>query len=110
MNTAILDREGNTIINGIGINHSVFSEELVEYNLVYLEEQINDLIRWISELRADRMCDRYMMLEDLKMLMNLDDVYIFSSNSTNDYVSPSKDLKKFNSICKEILKLNGDKK
>jgi len=46
------------------------------------------------------------MKDDLKYLIDLNDTYIFSSISTNEYIAESDNKERFNEICEEILKLN----
>lgn len=72
-------------IDGIKINEKIFDEEMIDYTLIEREDQIDHLINWISEAH-DRPSDLYLMKEDLKMLINWDCEYIFSSISTNEYI------------------------
>ncbi|KKK76300.1 hypothetical protein LCGC14_2865010, partial [marine sediment metagenome] len=89
-------------INRVLINDKIFQEEMVDYSPRSREDLIDNLIDWISEATTDK----EIMKSDLKYLMGLKDEYIFSSISTNDYISKSDDEETFNEICKEILKLN----
>jgi hypothetical protein len=100
--------EEGVLINDILINEKVFIEEKVEYHPVEREQQINDLYMWIGEAQRDsqRQNDVYLMKEDLHYLEKLDDEIIFSSISTNDFIAKSDNLKEFNKICEEILKIN----
>ncbi len=94
-------------INGILISEDIFNEEKIGYSPRDREQQINDLYMWIGEATgSDRANDLYLMKEDLKYLENLEDEYIFSSVSTNEFICKSDDLKEFNSICKKVLELN----
>jgi len=100
-------KEEGVFINETLINKKIFSEEKVNYRIVEREQQINDLINWISEaIGSDRANDLYLMKEDLKYLINLQDKFVFSSISTNEFIVKSDDLEGFNLICKEILELN----
>tara|TARA_B100000700_G_scaffold331622_1_gene466189 strand:- start:2114 stop:2665 length:552 start_codon:yes stop_codon:yes gene_type:complete len=92
-----------TIINGTEIDDSIFEDELVGYKLEDRENLIDDLIMFISE--GTRPSDLYLMKEDLAMLMQWEDEYIFSAIGTNDYVSPSKNTEEFNKICQDILEI-----
>jgi len=85
----------------IKINEKIFDEELFDYRIVSRKDLLEDLMRWISECRNS---DKELMKQDLQMLMQLEDEYIFSSISTNDYIS-SEDSN-FNETCKELLELN----
>jgi hypothetical protein len=46
------------------------------------------------------------MKDDLKYLRGLNDEFVFSSISTNEYVAKSDNLEEFNDLCEELLKLN----
>lgn len=87
-------------INGIQINENIFNEDLFEYRIVSREGLIYDLMHWISEESKDKA----LMRKDLEMLMKLDDEYIFSSVSTNDYIHSFH--ADFDSTCEELLELN----
>jgi hypothetical protein len=88
--------------HSVNINEKIFSDELFEYRIIERKDFIDELIRWISETKSES--DKYLMKEDLEMLMNVTDDYIFSSISTNEYIT--KDDGNFNEICEELLKLN----
>lgn len=92
----------NIEIDGIEINDTIFQEELVDWNVCDLEDFIENLICWISEATKDKI----LMKNDLKYLITLNDDYIFSSVSTNDYIAQSDNLDEYNLICDEILALN----
>lgn len=100
----IIDNEGKTKINEFLINEEIFLKEEIDYKPIDREDFIEHLIIWIAESKNEN--DKYLMLNDLKYLMNLEDNFIFSSISTNNFICKSDNLNKFNSICKEILKLN----
>ena len=89
-------------INGIIINDKIREEDLYEYCITHRESLIEDLCRWISENSRDKES----MKEDLKMLMKLKDEYIFSSNSTNDYIYQGHP--DFEKTCRELLELNSN--
>ena len=100
-------REEGVYINETLIDEKIFQEEKVDYSPREREEQINDLYIWIGEATgSDRTNDLYMMKEDLRYLESLEDEYIFSSVSTNEYICKSDNIEEFNNICKEILDLN----
>lgn len=54
------------------------------YLIIKREQMIDDLIRWMSETKSAN--DRELMKEDLKMLLSWTCEYIYSSESTNDYL------------------------
>jgi hypothetical protein len=99
-----LDERGNLFINDIKIDCSIFEEEKSDYKVVERDEQINDLCMWIGESKNEG--DKFLMKEDLKYLMELEDYYIFSEIGSNGFIAKSDNLKEFNNICKNILKLN----
>jgi hypothetical protein len=99
-----ITENGEVEINGTLIKDEIFREEKVDYRLSEREQIINDLIDWISESKSES--DKTLMKEDLKCLMRLNDEYVFSSVSTNEYVAESDYGKRFNEICSDILELN----
>ena len=96
-------------IGEVPIDDKIFQEEKVNYRLIDREEQIDDLIMWIAETRYKReeQSDVFLMKEDLKYLMNIDDEVVFSSILTNEYIAQSKSPDKFKEICLDILIKNG---
>ena len=87
------------------INGNIISEEKKEevgYGIIEPEYFIDDLIDWIGESEQFS-SDRFLMKEDLQYLMTLSDEYIFSSLSTNEYITFSDDEKNFNRIANELL-------
>lgn len=100
-------KDNSFYIDDIKINEDVFRYEKVGYVIRDREQLIDDLCMWISEATgSDRKNDLYLMKEDLKYLMNLEDEFVFSSIDTNDYIAKSDNSKDFNDICKEIIKVN----
>jgi len=87
-------------INGITLDEKIRDEDLHEYYIQDREDFIDTLIGWIGEATQ---C-KEMMKDDLKMLMSVEDDYILSSNSTNDYLYEG--CSDFESTCKELLELN----
>ena len=71
----------NNKING-GLNEAVKEG----YNIIDRENEIDNLIIWISECGHNRESEREMMKEDLKMLLSWTCKNIYSSDSTNDYL------------------------
>jgi hypothetical protein len=92
---------GENSINGIQLNEKIRDEELHEYYIVDRKEFINDLINWISEANGN---NKILMKDDLEMLMDWEDEYILSSNSTNSYINSEDSC--FNVVCQELLDLN----
>ena len=54
------------------------------YYIRYREEEIDNLIMWLSESTSES--DKFLMKEDLKMLMSWTCEAIYSSESTNEYI------------------------
>ena len=86
--------------HSVTLNDEIRDEDLHEYYIVNREELINDLMRWITEGSKDS----GLMREDMEMLMQLKDDYIFSSNSTNSYISSIDS--EFDETCKELIEIN----
>jgi hypothetical protein len=99
------DKDYNLLVNGIKINDKIFTDELCDYILRERDDQIDNLIDWIGEAKDN---DKQLMKDDLKYLIDLNDTYIFSSISTNEYIAESDNKERFNEICEEILKLNNE--
>jgi len=91
-------------INGELLNEKIAQEQLHEYSIIDLEDFIDELIRWISEARESKT----LMMQDLRMLMNVNEDYILTSNSTNSYLYPGESG--FEDVCQEILDLNNNLK
>lgn len=100
---------GILVIGEVPIDDKIFQEDKVNYIPVDREEQIDDLIMFIAETRysIERQSDVFLMKEDLKYLMNIDDEVVFSSILTNEYIAQSKNPDKFKEICLDILIKNG---
>ncbi len=94
----ITQKENNYSINGTEIPNEIFDEEKVDYRIEEREALIETLFDWIGDARGN---DRRLMQDDLKMLMNIDDKYILSSISTNDYLFGN--TEQFNLECENIL-------
>jgi len=88
-------------INGEYINDKIRDEELHEYYIQDRKEFIDTLIDWISEAKSS---NKELMKQDLEMLMDVEDDYILSSNSTNSYLYQG--CADFNETCKELIELS----
>lgn len=88
----------------IEISKKIFDEELFEYRIEHRESFSDDLCRWIGESNKDSA----LMKQDLKLLMNMDDEYIFSSISTNEYICSTDP--EFIQTCKDLIELNNSLK
>jgi len=71
---------GVTKVNDKEIDSEVFDK--VDYRIDERDNQIDNLIDWIGEAKGN---DRELMKADLKFLMSIEDKYILSSLSMNDY-------------------------
>ncbi len=95
-------------INDILINEDIFQEELVDYKPCDREDEIDMLFTWISECGSDRQSDKELMIEDLRYLQGLNDEWVWSNISTNEFIAKSDDEERFNEICEEILEKNSE--
>jgi hypothetical protein len=86
---------------GVKLSEKIQQEDLHEYSIVHRTSFIDELTRWITEARSS---DKALMQADLKMLMDVEDDYIFSSNSTNSYITKSDS--EFDETCKQLIELN----
>lgn len=103
----------NIQINEIIIKDIIFYEELSEYRLINVKDQIEELERWIGETylsdhpNAD--INRTQMREAKNFLESIEDKFVWESiNSGLDLVAASDDPKFFNEICEEIINLHND--
>ena len=90
-------------INGIDIAEEIFDEELYDYRIIDVETEIENLCMWIKE--SNRPDQTNLMIEDLNYLLNIEDEYVFSCISTNDYVGLDK-AEQYEKIATEILEIN----
>lgn len=95
----------NIYVDNEEIKNEVFQEEKVNWKLIDLDEFIDDLLDWIGEQDRNS-SDRTLMKQDLFMLNEWEDQFIWSSIETNDYVSPTLHPERFNEICKQVLEAN----
>jgi hypothetical protein len=86
----------------IELNEKIADEELFEYRIIDREDFIDELYRWIGEANNDTY--KQMMKDDLDMLKEWEDEYIFSSVSTNYYISSN--CSEFNETCEKLIELN----
>jgi len=82
------------------LNEKIRDEDLHEYYIVERKDFIDELIGWILEARNDK----ELMKQDLEMLMDRTDDYMFSSNSTNSYIFEGDS--NFDETCKELIELD----
>jgi len=89
-------------INDIEIDEDIFQEELFEYNIIHRESHIENLKSYIIEARTDY--DKYLMEQDLELLEEIDDEFLFSAFNTNYFIY--EESAEFNETCEELLELN----
>ena len=99
MEAIINEETGNTEINGVSVSQD--KEHEIEYSLRNREQQIEDLYKWIAESQSES--DKTLMKEDLHYLESLNDEFIFSNLSTNEFIAQSDDEETFNKICQDLL-------
>lgn len=95
----------NVVVENEQIKGEIFQEEKVNWKLIELDDFLDDLLDWIGE-RDRNSSDRTLMKQDLFMLNEWEDRFIWSSIETNDYVSPTLHPERFNKICEDVLKAN----
>lgn len=88
-------------INGVEINESIFDEEMFEYRIIHRQSFIDELYGWIGHANG---YDKELMIDDVEMLSEVKDEYIFSSISTNEYIYSG--CSNFEETCEELLELN----
>ncbi len=74
---------------------------MYEYYIINRQHLVDELISWISEARGN---NKELIRKDLTLLMSISDDYIFSSISTNEYLS--KDDINFDKVCKGLITLS----
>ena len=98
-----IENEIHVLVNGVEviIPESVDLEELeFGYKIEKRTELIDNLISWIAE--ANGRPDQQIMKDDLEYLMGLEDDFIFSSYTTNEYIACSDDKEQFIKILEEL--------
>ena len=100
----ILKEDGIHVVGShkVVLSDKIREEDLHEYSIVDRESMIDDLYRWIGEAKDD--CYKQMMKDDLRMLEEWEDDYIFSSNSTNSYINS--EGSDFDQTCKELIDIS----
>ena len=96
---AKINSASETEINGITISDTIYNDGIVDYRLCDVEDEVDNLIMWISETTNDKQ----IMKDDLFYLMGIDDVYVFSSTSTNEYIAYSDNEDAYIRIGNELL-------
>ena len=86
------------LINGVLITEKAFETE--DYRIADREELIDRIFDYVAEAGA---ADRVLMKNDILYLCSLDDEYVLSSESTNEYISPSKNHEIFNKVCDGLI-------
>jgi hypothetical protein len=81
------------------ISPAVFDHELVDYVVREREDAIEHIVDMVSEARPG---DRALMRQDINYLESLNDRFVFSSVSTNEFIAASDNPVRFNEICAEI--------
>jgi len=66
----------------------------------FVEDGVEEIIR--DKCKSDSI----LMLQDLRLLQNLNDKYVLSNINTNEYIAQSDNPERFNEICEEILEAN----
>lgn len=85
----------------VEIKEKIFDEEMFDYKIEDREELISNIYGWVAEAKES---DKFLMKQDIELLSKIDDDYVFSSISTNEYIYEG--CKNFNSTCEALIKLN----
>jgi len=88
-------------IDWILIDENIFQEDQYEFEIRNKDDMIDNLIQRIWLCNNS---DKQLMKDDLKLLINIEDEYILSSTSTNDYIDSTDE--NYNLHCNNILELN----
>lgn len=75
------------------------NEKELDYVLIEREDFIDDLIRWIAEVKSQS--DKKLMKDDLVYLIKLNDEFILSSINTNEYLALSVEKEVFMEVINE---------
>jgi len=75
----------------------------IGYKIIEREQQIDDLCMWIGEAQSS--ADKFLMKEDLKYLLSIEDEYLFSDVGTNKYLTLKDDAEEYQEVCKKYLEL-----
>jgi hypothetical protein len=86
------------------IPEEIFDEELFPYRIEDRTELISNIQMLLSE--STKESDKYLMESDIELLEEIDDVYVFSSFSTNEYIYEGCD--EFNETCRDLLYLSAN--
>lgn len=90
-------------INGEYIHPKVFDEEMTDYRIIEVETEIYSLERWIGE-GSHSHSNVMLMRQDLQMLQNIEDEFVLSSISTNEYLYQHSE--NFEEECENILEVS----
>jgi hypothetical protein len=96
--------ETNLLVNGVEVvipKNFDFEDAELGYRIEERKEIIDNLISWIAEAN-DRPSDKQIMKDDLEYLMGLEDDYVFSSYTTNEYIACSDNKERFIQIAEEF--------
>jgi hypothetical protein len=89
--------------HGVDINKGIQRKELFEYQVIHRKSLLLELYMWISEAEKGG-AGETAMKEDLSVLEDVTDDYIFSSISTNEFIYQG--CSEFNSTCEELIELS----
>jgi len=98
-----VDGEFFTVINNITIDESIFDEEKVDYILENRQSLLNYFNELVTEVQGS---EKQLVIADIEYLKKLNDEYLLTHITTDEWISPLEDTKKFNDACTEILDCN----
>lgn len=86
------------------IEDTIFQDELVDYYIISVDDEIDSLYRWIWEATDEYQKD--LMKTDLRQLEDWKDAYALSNINTNEYLLESDGYALFDEKCEEIINEN----
>lgn len=88
--------------HSVKLAEKINEEDLYEYKIIHRESEIESLYQWISESKRED--QKVLMKEDLHQLESIEDEYVLSSVSTNDFVSQDDD--NFSELVEGLIEVN----
>jgi hypothetical protein len=87
----------------LDLDLNLIEDKGIDYQLIERTDLINKLFDFHKDTSSSS--DKDLIKDDIKYLFTLSDKYIFTSLSTNDYISETDDEKEFNEIYSQLENL-----
>lgn len=97
-NFYIITYKDNEVTKTI-IDLDKYNEELTPWNITQRDEHEDFLFDLYANYNKS---DKYLIKEDIKKTLKIDDEFIFTSTNTNEFIS-SRDEEVFNDICHDFI-------